>query len=246
MNAAQSDRWARVSATLGAAAWVVLTSLAGAGRAPLGVIELLFLFAPLVVVPLGLELARKAVPSRSPGLEDAAQALQPFAAALLVFSFWTPIGRTALLLAVPWGIVCLLTAVAGLGLLLRRELSLPGIAAGMARADLAIAAAWLLSSRLGFHLAGFQEPIVLLTAVHFHYTGFATALMAAVALTFARRTGRRLPDIVRGRGSCRLCPVPVGSRVRLFTDNQSIRSRPAFSKRNRPGRFHPCVVRKNA
>lgn len=245
MNAAQSDRWARVSATLGAAAWVVLTSLAGAGRAPLGVIELLFLFAPLVVVPLGLELARKAVPSRSPGLEDAAQVLQPFAAALLVFSFWTPIGRTALLLAVPWGIVCLLTAVAGLGLLLRRELSLPGIAAGMARADLAIAAAWLLLA-LGLpprRVPGANRPAYG-GALSLHR--FCNCSDGRGCADVRTPDGRRLPDIVRGRGSCRLCPVPVGSRVRLFTDNQSIRSRPAFSKRNRPGRFHPCVVRKNA
>jgi hypothetical protein len=35
----------------------------------------------------------------------------------------------------------------------------------------------------------FQEPIVLLTAVHFHYTGFATALLAGTLLDFARRHG---------------------------------------------------------
>lgn len=37
----------------GALLWAILAASAGRGSAPLGVIELLFLFAPLVVVPLG-------------------------------------------------------------------------------------------------------------------------------------------------------------------------------------------------
>jgi hypothetical protein len=50
------DAWTRVSATLGAAVWSLLAVLAAIQKAPLGVIELLFLFAPLVIVPLGMAL----------------------------------------------------------------------------------------------------------------------------------------------------------------------------------------------
>ena len=36
---------------------------------------------------------------------------------------------------------------------------------------------------------GIQEPIGLLTAVHFHFAGFATAIIAAATLRFAERRG---------------------------------------------------------
>jgi len=55
----------------------------------------------------------------------------------------------------------------------------------MARIDLAVGGAWLVASRLGMRPMGIQEPIVLLTAVHFHYAGFATATIAAATLRFA-------------------------------------------------------------
>ena len=45
----------RSSAKLGGILWVAIAVLVFSGRAPLGVIELLFLLAPLVVVPLGFE-----------------------------------------------------------------------------------------------------------------------------------------------------------------------------------------------
>ena len=45
------SRSAVTSAMVGAALWVVIAVLPLRGRVPLGVIELLFLLAPLVVVP---------------------------------------------------------------------------------------------------------------------------------------------------------------------------------------------------
>jgi len=38
---------------------------------------------------------------------------------------------------------------------------------------------------------GVQEPIVLLTAVHFHYTGFATSLLAGTLAAFLHRRGEK-------------------------------------------------------
>jgi hypothetical protein len=38
---------------------------------------------------------------------------------------------------------------------------------------------------------GIQEPIGLLTAVHFHFAGFATAMTAAATLQFAERSGEQ-------------------------------------------------------
>jgi hypothetical protein len=64
------------------------------------------------------------------------------------------------------------------------------IAASVSRLDLAVAGAWLLLSRLGIQPMDLREPIILLTAVHFHYTGFATALLAGATVSFAQQRGR--------------------------------------------------------
>jgi hypothetical protein len=74
---------------------------------------------------------------------------------------------------------------------------------GVARMDLAVGGAWLVASRLGMRPMGIQEPIGLLTAVHFHFAGFATATIAAATLRFAERRGeqrllRYLVPIVAG------------------------------------------------
>jgi hypothetical protein len=59
------------------------------------------------------------------------------------------------------------------------------IAGCVGRVDLAVGGAWLVASRLGWRPMGIQEPIGLLTAVHFHFAGFATAMIAGATLRFA-------------------------------------------------------------
>jgi YndJ-like protein len=60
---------------------------------------------------------------------------------------------------------------------------------------LAVAGAWLVASRAGLHPAGFEEPIVLLTAMHFHFAGFASAIIAG--LTVRRFRGQPGANLVR-------------------------------------------------
>jgi len=191
MTSTTRETWDKTSAILGAIAWVVLAWLAGTGRAPLGVIELLFLFAPLVIVPLARALGGAVAASAFPRLEDAARVLQPFAAALLVASFWMSPGPRAAAWAGVWVVVCCLVALSGLlNCVFGGFAPLSALAVNVGRMDLAIASAWLLVSRLGARPMNFQEPVVLLTAVHFHYTGFATALLAGTVGAYFRRIGR--------------------------------------------------------
>jgi len=63
------------------------------------------------------------------------------------------------------------------------------IVMGIARIDLAVGGAWLVASRWAMRPMGIQEPIGLLTAVHFHFAGFATAMIAAATLQFVGRRG---------------------------------------------------------
>ncbi len=188
------DLWAPACATAGAAVWAGIAVLARVGIARLGAIELLFLFAPLVIVPLGIELGR--VLGGAGRLEELARRLQPVGAALAVVAMWLPVGPRAGIAAMGWMTICVLMAGSGFVGLVR---ALWGDADGgpratrfvlaIARIDLVVGGVWLVASRLGMRPMGIQEPIGLLTAVHFHFAGFATAMIAGATLQFAERRG---------------------------------------------------------
>jgi len=186
MQRSFDSRWTMSSAKLDGVLWVGIAVLVFSGRAPLGVIELLFLLAPLVVVPLGFEvLDRHGDGLRPAALGRTVLLLQPLAAILAMVSFWFPPGRFAGALSSAWLAVGALTALMALLDAFRpRRWSLERLVFNIARVDLAIAGGWFVTSRLGIAPMGFQEPIVLLTGVHFHYSGFATALLAGVTLRF--------------------------------------------------------------
>jgi hypothetical protein len=209
-NDVWTQRWAAGWATAGAAAWAGLAVLARMGIARIGVIELMFLFAPLVIVPLGMELGRVSGFGSGIGraLAAMAQTWQPLGAVLAVVAVCLPPGGRAGLAAVGWMAICGLMATAGgveLGALIlasgagienrtgeapvaTRVVVAPTIPAKIAgcvaRVDLAVGGAWLVTSRLGWRPMGIQEPIGLLTAVHFHFAGFATAMIAGATLQF--------------------------------------------------------------
>jgi hypothetical protein len=195
-RAETSDFWAAPSATAGVAAWAAMAVTARLGISRIGAIELLFLFGPLVIVPLGVELGR--LMGGGSRLEEVARRVQPLGAAMSIVAMWLPVGRTAGLLALVWMSVCVVLAGDGLlrfGRALRIDAD-GGVRAtlatlGVARIDLAVGGAWLVASRLRMRPMGIQEPIGLLTAVHFHFAGFATATIAAATLAFAERMGPR-------------------------------------------------------
>jgi hypothetical protein len=212
----------RTVALTGAAAWAGLALLARSGIARIGAIELLFSFAPLVIVPLGMELGTMIAGTNETLLT--ARRLQPAGAVLAVLSLCLPPGIFAGALAAVWMAVCSVAAFSGVIELipqslataertncvhpdadeistsgksgqkwgtrnaLRDQLSLLAIAVG--RIDLAVGGAWLVASRIGLRPMGIQEPIGLLTAVHFHFAGFATATLAAATLHFSENHGR--------------------------------------------------------
>ncbi len=173
------------SAWAGALIWLALACLSAVRGRVVGEPELLFLAAPLVVVPLGLRLDRE--PDR---LARTAGRLQPAGAALAAASFCLASGPLAGALACGWLIVSALVGWMGL-LLLRRAGWPPGgpTCVGLGYVYLPVGAAWLVMSRLGGELLGFGEPMVLLTAVHFHFAGFAALLVTGTALGRAVASG---------------------------------------------------------
>ena len=199
MTSQETGRWDQRSAWLGAFAWIALLGVARIRPIPVGVIEQLFLLAPLVIVPLGLRLADMSHRhGHSAGAYAFACRLQPFAAFLLVGSFCLMPGITAALLALPWLLVSGLAGYAGCQRLLRGtyrrvEEACPDV--GLLY--LTIGAAWLVVSRFGRSFLGFEEPIVLLTAVHFHYTGFAAPIITGAVGRMLSHSNSRARPLVR-------------------------------------------------
>jgi hypothetical protein len=171
-------------------------------RGVMGRIHALLLLSILVLVPLLLSLT--ATPDRRglhPPAYRAAWALFPLAsgAATLSVVAFLP-GSTAAVLAAPWLLFTLAVAVFGLGRLVPRG---PAGAPEETCLDagliyLAVGGGWLALSRAGASPAGFGEPIVTLTAVHFHHAGFVAPIVAGLSgrALLARGASRRAFDAV--------------------------------------------------
>jgi len=157
---------------------------------PFELIGLLFLAAPLVIVPLGWS---HAPPARGSAV------LQPIGAAAAVLSFALPIGTAAGIVALAW-----LAATAGpafaaaLRILRRPRRPMHDLAFDVAHLNLAAGAAALAVARAGINPLGFPALLILLFAVHFHFAGFAAPLIAGLA-------GRAMP----GRRSLRAAMAGV-------------------------------------
>lgn len=160
----------------------------------LGPIEILFLLAPVAVVPLAMRLS--ASPADATPALWAARRLQPWAALAVVASFFVHRGVGAAALAGVWLVVTALVALHGLGRLWRsRTTAEVAVCAGCLM--LPIGGGWLVLSRLGLGVLGFEEPLILLTAVHFHYAAYATLVLVG-RVGRAVGEGRAFRVIARG------------------------------------------------
>ena len=170
-------------ALVGGAAWLALLPFSLSDSPEGELIQRILLLGVLVIVPLGLALIGT-VSERRSALFNIAGACQPFAAlAIIISSFFAP-GTKAAGLALPWLITTSLIGLDGLILLGRlRNAAGPTFAALSVIAAmiyLPVGAVWLIMSRLGIQPLGFGDTIVLLTAVHFHFAGFAAPLLTGV------------------------------------------------------------------
>jgi hypothetical protein len=169
----------RPSILLGSAVWLALAMASFAPRVRVGIIEVLFLLGPWIVVPLGADLVRGAGVSKSSAVRDCVLFT---AASFTTVSFFLDNRTAATWFASAWLLVC--AGFAGDGL--RRfvnagKRSFTQFCFSMGEGYLLVAGAWLVASRAGLQLLAFREPIVLLTAVHFHFAGFASAVLAGLA-----------------------------------------------------------------
>ncbi|HNB54279.1 MAG TPA: YndJ family transporter, partial [Anaerolineales bacterium] len=142
----------------------------------------LVLLAFFVVFPLGLLLASPGIPTIP---YKVALFLQPFAAFIAAISFFMPKGVISATFAIAWLPVtlfalwnALLTVrKAGIRNLLMNPAELCFV---VAQVYVPVGAIWFVGSRLGVGLMEFSEPIILLTAIHFHFAGFAAPILAGL------------------------------------------------------------------
>lgn len=150
---------------------------------PIGWAAIALLLAALVLVPLGLSLARtRGSQSLGDKLLRLASWLQFPAAICLAVSIVLPAGTWDGVLALPWLTVTIVVAISGLTrLIVSRPRRLDEICTIAGLVYLAVAGIWTAISRFGVRPMGFEDQIVLLTAVHFHYAGFVLPILAVQA-----------------------------------------------------------------
>jgi len=180
-----------LNVVIGGALWGAVTLIPWDPNLGIGTIEKLFLLGPLVVVPLGLQLA---------GVDHPWLSLMT--AVGVVISFLKPTGTIAGLLVAPWLMMCVYVALNGLWRARKRVASptqhLDEISRVVATIGLVVGGVGLLQSRWGMEPMGFREPLVLLVAVHFHFAAFVTPLMAAEVLGRMPKENRGLRLVLTG------------------------------------------------
>jgi hypothetical protein len=178
------------NAIIGSGIWAALV-LAGqiSPKLDRSWIELLFLFATLVIVPLGLYLTRRLDGPRTESRFEIVvfkTSLPAAVAAAASFYFASPLLGVGF--GIPWLAFVIVLAAARIWRTFKiGPRGFDDLCALVAFLYLSVGACWFLASRLGWHPMDFHEPIVLLTAVHFHYAGFAAAVLVRA---LARVSGR--------------------------------------------------------
>lgn len=182
MTSPNIKTWLRTSAIAGAVVWELGFFSRSSTSVETELINKILLLGVLVIVPLGLALAARDQTEQDSLTFRLAAIAQPIGGAAVAVSFLLEQGIAAALLASVWLVVAGLIAFHGLARLLERSARVfeeVSISAGLI--FLSIGCGWLVMSRLGLQPLGFGDTIVLLTAVHFHYAGFAAPILTGLA-----------------------------------------------------------------
>ncbi|MFF3343384.1 YndJ family protein [Streptomyces flavidovirens] len=144
-------------------------------------VNLIVMLGMLVVVPMGLRLVG------SPGLSRLRR-VWPLLAAPGAVALWLPRGAAATMLAAVYAAATLALALHAPARLARtRSLAPAEIAVLTALATPSVAGLALVAERGGHELFGFDLEILALTVPHFHFAGFAAALVAGLVCRVAAK-----------------------------------------------------------
>jgi uncharacterized protein (UPF0548 family) len=165
-----------------------------------------------VVVGLGLAVASRPELGPSTAALARLRRLHPVAAIAAIASIVMPQGWPAGVVAATWAVFTCVVALVGAGRLLSRRSIESAVGIDLAMMLLAVGGLWLVISRAGLTPLGFDPAIVELTAVHFHYAGFALPIAAGAAGTRAA-TGAIIPLAAAGAVPLTAVGITVGGPV---------------------------------
>lgn len=197
-----------MSAGLGASAWLATPWLPMGSPPSFGSIEHVFVFLPLVAMPLALVLLSRLLEQQGCW----AQRVQPVAAAMVLASFFVPKGPLAGGLTAGWLVMAITVALGGVRHVRRENVSVLA-----AQVFLVVGAVWLLLSRLGVGPRSFPPLTVLLAAVHFHFSGFALQVLIAA-------TGRSLQGSAARLGALHLVAIGAIAGILLIAAGSALPS----------------------
>lgn len=159
---------------LGALWWGGAVAVSAAGFGDLTLVDAMLLLAVSVIVPAAVPL-HPAASLRAGSLATVAGL--PVAVALL-----SERGVVAAALVLPWIVVACVGTVASTRWWWATDHRVRETVWPAAATYLAVGTLWLFADRLGLEPGGFAAPFVQLTAIHFHYAGFASAVLAGCVL----------------------------------------------------------------
>jgi len=172
---------AKKSAAGGVVVWLITLLLTTSDSELAEMVHKVVLFAIFVIVPLGLSVVAPNDQSRSKLYKFIVFA-QPIAAFITLTSFFFEKGLRSAALASAWLSLNALIALFGLVRLTSRRIhTLEELSIDAGLLYLPVAGLWLVIYRLGVQPFGYGEMIILLTAVHFHFAGFATPIIAGMS-----------------------------------------------------------------
>jgi hypothetical protein len=157
----------------------------------------LLLLAVLLLVPLGLRLvAHSAVTDEPNWLWRTAHFLQLPVALFLGWAFLLPQGLLATILALPWfGLTCLLALLGAKRLFLHRRGPVSEVCLAVGLVYVVVGSVWAILDRAAIQPLDFDPVIVLLTAIHFHYAGFALPVLTGLVLRHVDSKASRLAAV---------------------------------------------------
>lgn len=170
---------------VGAVVWMLFTVLRVPDPHHGAWAQALLLLAALVLVPPALELAAKDDErGRVAVLVALSRVAQLPAALLLVLAYGLQPGGGAALASLPWVGLCGMVATTG-WLRARHggwKRSFDRLGGDVAFIFLGVGGAWVFADRAGARPLNFDEAIVMLTAVHFHFAGLLLPLFAGLTV----------------------------------------------------------------
>ena len=193
-------------AALWSALWLMTVAVDGLAVTS---VDLLLVFAALVIVPLAFSL-----PLRDGGTPPRPLlAAQPAAALALSASIFLPAGPVATLLAAPWAVVGGIAALGALGhIRTRTGLHAAAYVHAAALVYLFLGSITLLAARAGLRPLGLPAATVGAAAVHYHFLGFGAGILAAGLLAAVGADGPAwVRSVARAAAGCLVTAVALAA-----------------------------------